>query len=148
MPAGVAAPSSGTQAALPADTVADTVSMPSIVSIRAWPTDLPAKAAAFAEVLGERRSAAGAAIGPRRYLWPMDWRDRIASDKDVLLGKPVIKGTRISVELVLELLAEGWSEKQVLESYPHITRADIQAVFAYLRDGMRHDLYLPLRRSA
>jgi len=83
-----------------------------------------------------------------RYIRFMDWRERITSDKDVLLGKPVIKGTRISVELVLELLADGWSERQVLESYPHITGDDLKAVFAYLRDGVRHDLYLPMRRSA
>lgn len=78
----------------------------------------------------------------------MDWRDRIVSDKEVLLGKPVIKGTRISVELILELLAEGWSEAQVLESYPNITAEDLKAVFAYLRDGMHQAMYLPLRRTA
>ena len=83
------------------------------------------------------------------YLWKrMDWRTRIVSDKEVLLGKPVIKGTRISVELVLELLAEGWSRQQVLESYPNITADDLQAVFAYLRDGMHQSVYLPLRRTA
>ncbi|MFN3874298.1 MAG: DUF433 domain-containing protein [Flavobacteriales bacterium] len=78
----------------------------------------------------------------------MDWRDRIVSDKEVLLGKPVIKGTRISVELILELLAEGWTEAQVLESYPNITAEDLKAVFAYLRDGMHQAMYLPLRRTA
>ncbi len=78
----------------------------------------------------------------------MEWRGHIVSDKDVLLGKPVIKGTRISVELILELLADGWSEGQLLESYPHITGDDIKAVFAYLREGMQSELYLPVRRSA
>ena len=78
----------------------------------------------------------------------MDWRTRIVSDKEVLLGKPVIKGTRISVELILELLAEGWTEAQVLESYPNISMDDLKAVFAYLRDGMHHAIYLPLRRIA
>jgi uncharacterized protein (DUF433 family) len=78
----------------------------------------------------------------------MDWRTRIVSDKDVLLGKPVIKGTRISVEVILELLAEGWAEKQVLESYPNISAEDLKAVFAYLRDGVQQDFYLPVRRSA
>lgn len=78
----------------------------------------------------------------------MDWRTRIISDQDVLLGKPVIKDTRISVELILELLADGRTEAQVLESYPHLTADDLKAVFAYLRDGMQQDLYLPLRRSA
>lgn len=78
----------------------------------------------------------------------MDWRTRIVSNKEVLLGKPVIKGTRISVELVLELLAEGWNEAQVLESYPNITADDLKAVFAYLRDGMHQAIYLPMRRTA
>ena len=78
----------------------------------------------------------------------MDWRTRIVSNKEVLLGKPVIKGTRISVELVLELLAEGWTEAQVLESYPNITADDLKAVFAYLRDGMHQAIYLPMRRTA
>lgn len=78
----------------------------------------------------------------------MDWRNRITSDKEILLGKPVVKGTRISVELIRELLAEGWNEQMVLESYPNITQEDLKAVFAYLRDGMQQDLYLPLRRSA
>lgn len=78
----------------------------------------------------------------------MDWRKRIISDQDILLGKPVVKGTRISVELILELLAEGWTETQVLESYPNITKDDLKAVFAYLRDGMHQSMYIPLRRSA
>ena len=78
----------------------------------------------------------------------MEWRTRIVSDKDILPGKPVIKGTRISVELILELMAEGWTEAQVLESYPNITTEDLKAVFAYLRDGMHQAMYLPLRRTA
>lgn len=78
----------------------------------------------------------------------MNWRDRITSDKDILLGRPVIKGTRISVELILDLLADGWTEAQVLESYPHINAEDLKAVFGYSRDGVQQDLYLPLRRSA
>lgn len=78
----------------------------------------------------------------------MNWRSHIVSDKDILLGKPVIKGTRISVELVLELLADGWTEAQVLQSYPNITAEDLKAIFAYLRDGMHQSMYLPLRRTA
>lgn len=70
----------------------------------------------------------------------MDWTKRIVSDKNVLLGKPVIKGTRISVEFVLERLANGWTEATLLSSYPHLQKEDLQAVFAYLnacvRDGL------------
>lgn len=62
----------------------------------------------------------------------MNWRERIHSDPAVLLGKPVIKGTRISVELLLSRLADGWSEASILESYPTITNQDLRAVFAYV----------------
>jgi len=64
----------------------------------------------------------------------MDWKDRIVSDKNILLGKPVIKGTRLSVEHILDRLANGWSEEMILESYPFISKDDILAVFAYLNN--------------
>jgi uncharacterized protein (DUF433 family) len=58
----------------------------------------------------------------------MDWKERIVFDKNVLLGKPTIKGTRISVEFILERLADGWSEAKILESYPHLVKEDLQAI--------------------
>jgi len=64
----------------------------------------------------------------------LDWRKHIDSDEAILLGKPVIRGTRISVELILELFAEGWTAEQVLASYPHLTADDLKAVFAYLKE--------------
>jgi len=48
----------------------------------------------------------------------LNWKNHIHSDSKILMGKPVIKNTRISVELLLELYATGWSEQQILESYP------------------------------
>jgi uncharacterized protein (DUF433 family) len=48
----------------------------------------------------------------------MDWRERIVTNPDILVGKPTIKGTRISVELILGWLAQGWTHEQVLENYP------------------------------
>lgn len=63
----------------------------------------------------------------------MNWQDHIVSDQEILLGKPTIKGTRISVELILELLASGWTEEMMLESYENLQADDIKAVFAYLR---------------
>jgi uncharacterized protein (DUF433 family) len=62
-----------------------------------------------------------------------DWRDRIVSDPNILLGKPVIKGTRIAVELILGFFASGWTIDAILEAYPHITREDIIAALAYAR---------------
>jgi uncharacterized protein (DUF433 family) len=78
----------------------------------------------------------------------MDWAKHIVSDKDVLLGKPVIKGTRLSVELILELLSGGWTEEMIYESYPQIKQEHLQAVFAYLKDCMQHELFFPLPKSA
>jgi len=57
-----------------------------------------------------------------------NWQDHITSDSTILLGKPIIKGTRISVEFILERLASGWNEEQILENYPRLTSDDIRAV--------------------
>jgi len=78
----------------------------------------------------------------------MNWQAHIVSDKEVLLGKPTIKGTRISVELILELLSGGWTEKMILESYPRLKEADLKAVYAYLRDCMQNELYFPLPKAS
>jgi uncharacterized protein (DUF433 family) len=67
----------------------------------------------------------------------MIWQDHIVSDKQILLGKPIIKGTRISIELILELFAKGWTEKQILEIYPSVSSDTIRAVFVYLQDCMQ-----------
>lgn len=63
----------------------------------------------------------------------MDWRPHIVSDPGILLGKPTIQGTRISVELILAGFANGWSMDELLKSYPHITKADVLAALAYAR---------------
>ena len=74
----------------------------------------------------------------------MNWQNYIDSDKRILHGKPTIRGTRISVELILELFSAGWTEKQVLESYPSITAESLRAVFAYLKDCIQQELYFPI----
>jgi uncharacterized protein (DUF433 family) len=78
----------------------------------------------------------------------MDWKNHIISDKEILLGKPTIKGTRISVELILDLLSNGWTEQQILESYPTLTSHDLKAVFSYLKECVSHELYFLLPKSA
>jgi uncharacterized protein (DUF433 family) len=60
----------------------------------------------------------------------MNRRERIAVYPNVLGGKPVIRGTRLAVEFVLDLLAQGWTEDQVIESYPGVTREDVRACIA------------------
>ncbi|CAN5239355.1 hypothetical protein BH20ACI1_BH20ACI1_14490 [soil metagenome] len=77
----------------------------------------------------------------------IDWRKHIHSDEKILAGKPVVKNTRISVELILELLSNGWTEEMILESYPQLTAEDIKAVFAYLRDCVQQELYFPLAQT-
>jgi uncharacterized protein (DUF433 family) len=61
----------------------------------------------------------------------MSWQERIVADSRVLTGKPVVRGTRISVELVVDLLAAGWSQEQILRSYPHLTEEDVRACLSY-----------------
>ena len=72
----------------------------------------------------------------------MKWQGRIVSDSDTLFGKPRIRGTRIGVEFILDLLASGWDEAQILESYPHLTTEDLQAVFAFVRDCMKDETFI------
>lgn len=74
----------------------------------------------------------------------MNWQEYIVSNSDILLGKPSIKGTRISVELVLELFSKGWSESQILEAYPTLSEESIRAVFAYLRSCIQQEFYFPI----
>lgn len=69
----------------------------------------------------------------------MRWQDRIVIDSSVLVGKPVIKGTRISVELVVDLLARGWSNEQVMQQYDHITAEDIQACLGYASEILKSE---------
>jgi uncharacterized protein (DUF433 family) len=64
----------------------------------------------------------------------MNWRDHIHSNPDILGGKPVVKGTRISVELILEYLSEGASAVEVVDAYGHITEADVLAAIAFSHD--------------
>ncbi len=74
----------------------------------------------------------------------MKWQDYITSDPQILAGKPIIKGTRLSVEFILNLLAEGWSVEQILENYPNLTPESLKAVFAFVAECIREDLIYDL----
>jgi uncharacterized protein (DUF433 family) len=74
----------------------------------------------------------------------MDWQDRIVIDPNILIGKPIIKGTRIAVAFLVELLAEGWTHQQILKNYPHLTAEDIQAALHYASDMMKQEKRYPL----
>ena len=67
----------------------------------------------------------------------MNWKDHITIDPQVLVGKPIIKGTRISVEFVIDLLARGYSTQQVLAEYDHLSKADIEVCLAYAGELLR-----------
>lgn len=64
----------------------------------------------------------------------MDWEDRITVDPKVMVGKPIIKGTRITVEFIIELLAANWTVDQILKEYDHLHREDIQACLRYAKE--------------
>jgi uncharacterized protein (DUF433 family) len=65
--------------------------------------------------------------------------DRIAIDAEVMQGKPVIRGTRITVDLLLRKLSEGATEAELLDAYPHLESEDIRAALAYAADAISHE---------
>ena len=69
----------------------------------------------------------------------MDWHERITVDPEVLVGKPVIRGTRIAVEFIVDLLARGWTTEEILAEYDHLTREDIQACLAYASEVLKSE---------
>ncbi len=69
--------------------------------------------------------------------------ERIVLDPAILSGKPVIRGTRLSVEFVIGLLADGGSEEDIVRNYPGITHEDIRACLAYARDVLRSERVYP-----
>jgi uncharacterized protein (DUF433 family) len=73
----------------------------------------------------------------------MSWQERIALDPAILTGKPTIKGTRIAVEFVVDLLARGWSQDDILREYDHLTVDDIQACLAYASEMLQSERVYP-----
>ena len=78
----------------------------------------------------------------------MPWRERIVADPEVLAGKPTIRGTRISVELILDRLAAGATTESLIEAYPHLEADDVRAALAFAADLVGGERYLALRKSA
>jgi uncharacterized protein (DUF433 family) len=68
----------------------------------------------------------------------------IVSDPDVMMGKPVVRGTRITVELILDKLAAGETVEQLLQAHPRLTREGVQAALAYAADTLRSDKIYPI----
>ncbi len=78
----------------------------------------------------------------------MDWRQYIEMDKEIQQGKPVVKGTRLSVDFLLGLLGAGWTSEQILENYPDLTSDSLAAAFAFAADSLREMSFYPLRPSS
>ena len=78
----------------------------------------------------------------------MTWQDYIHSEPAVLAGRPVVRGTRLAADFLLELFAAGWTHEQVLESYPQLTPEALRAVFAFAAEAMHDESFyvVPLAR--
>jgi uncharacterized protein (DUF433 family) len=74
----------------------------------------------------------------------MNWQDRIGFDPGILGGKPVIKGTRLAVEKIVELMATGWSEQQIIENYPGLTHDDMSACLFYAIEVLKSERVVAL----
>lgn len=77
----------------------------------------------------------------------MNWRERIVIDPAVLTGKPIVKGTRLAVEFLIDLLAHDWTEAEILRNYPGLTHEDIQACLMYASDLLRTERVYPVEIS-
>ena len=73
----------------------------------------------------------------------MSEHPRISLAPDVLAGKPVVHGTRLSVEFVIGLMAAGWTEADILANYPNLTHDDVIACLAYARDSLSGEKVFP-----
>ena len=74
----------------------------------------------------------------------MDWRERIVLNPEVLAGKPIIRGTRLAVTFMIELLAQGWTERQILTNYPGDSPEDIRACLAYASEVLSAQKVYPV----
>ena len=76
-----------------------------------------------------------------------EWHNRITVDPSILVGKPIIRGTRISVELIMDRLADGWTTEQIVESYPRITREDVLAAISFVTEVFREEDYVAIGKA-
>jgi len=74
----------------------------------------------------------------------LDWQERIVIDPDVLVGKPILRGTRLAVEFIIDLLAQGWTEAEILRNYPGLTHEDVQACLGYASATLQAEKVYPV----
>lgn len=77
----------------------------------------------------------------------MNWQERIIVDPKILVGKPVIKGTRLAVEFIVDLLAQGWQEGEIIRNYPGVTHDDIAACLKYATNILKAEKVYPFELS-
>jgi uncharacterized protein (DUF433 family) len=77
-----------------------------------------------------------------------EWKQRIVVDPEILGGKPAIKGTRISVELILERTADGWSMEDILKSYPNLVREDVLAAHSFAAEIFKEETFVAIGKLA
>ena len=75
----------------------------------------------------------------------MSWDERIELNPEILAGKPVIKGTRLAVELIVDLLAQGWTEDEIIRNYPTLSTDDIRACLKYASAALQDEKVYPLK---
>lgn len=78
----------------------------------------------------------------------MNWKEHIVVNPDILVGKPIIKGTRISVEFLLDRFADGWSYDEILDAYPHLTHEQVQAAVAFAAELFKEERFVAIDRLA
>jgi len=77
-----------------------------------------------------------------------DWHDHIIVDEGILAGKPVIRGTRIAVDLLMDRLADGWSMDDILATYPRLTREDVLAAIGFVAEVFREEQYIAVDKAS
>jgi uncharacterized protein (DUF433 family) len=78
----------------------------------------------------------------------VSWRDYIISDPEILVGRPLVKGTRLSVDLILDRLADGWTAADLFKAYPGLTPQALQAVFAFAAEVLKDEDYVARAKAA
>jgi uncharacterized protein (DUF433 family) len=76
-----------------------------------------------------------------------DWHDHIVVDETILAGKPVIRGTRIAVDLLMDRLADGWTMDDILAAYPRLTRDDVLAAIGFVTEVFREEQYVAVDKA-
>ena len=78
----------------------------------------------------------------------MNWKEHIIVNPDVLAGKPIVKGTRLSIEFLLGLLANGWTMDKIIQNYPQLSPTDLQAVFSFAQTCLQDEEYVIIKKAS